>query len=113
MRIRFSIIRPDIHEQVRTGVDELRDAVNAGDMDRVDAATAKLIALTADCHSVDLSEEQWRGFLDGSRQKLPEFQSGYLLSGEVCSDILPTVGSDDHVLELPIDEDAEKEEPDV
>ena len=81
MKIRFAIVRPDILAQVRAEVDMLRSAVNAGDMDGVDAATAKLVALTADCRSVDLPEEEWRAFLDGIRSRNPAFQSNYLLPG--------------------------------
>lgn len=109
MKIRFAIVRPDILVQVRAEVDMLQSAVNSGDMDGVDAATAKLVALTADCRSVDLPEEEWRAFLDGIRSRNPAFQSNYLLPGEVCADILPTVAANDFVLELPIDGEAEKE----
>ncbi len=108
MKIRFAIVSPDILAQVRAEVDMLQSAVNAGDMDGVDAATAKLLALTADCRSVDLSEEEWRVFVEGVRSKNPAFQSNYLLPGEVCADNLPTVAANDFVLELPIDGEAEK-----
>ena len=113
MKIRFAIVRPDILAQVRAEVDMLHSAVNAGDMDGVDAVTAKLLALTADCQSVDLSEEEWRAFLDGIRSRNPAFQSNYLLPGEICADILPTVAANDLVLELPIDGNAGKERPNV
>src|SRR5271166_4515639 len=109
MKIRFAIVTPDILAQVRAEVEKLRSAVNAGDMDGVDAATAKLLALTTDCRSVDLSEEEWRVFLEGIRSRNPAFQSNYLLPGEVYADILPTVAANDFVLELPIDGEAEKE----
>ena len=103
MKIRFAIVRPDIHAQVRAEVDMLQSAVNAGDMDGVDGATANLLALTADCQSVDLPEEEWRAFLDGIRSRNPAFQSNYLLPSEVCADIFPTVAANAFVLELPID----------
>jgi hypothetical protein len=109
MKIRLAIVSPDILAQVRAEVDTLRSAVNAGDMDGVDAATAKLLALTTDCRSFDLSEEEWRVFLQGVRSRNPTFRSNYLLPGEVCADILPTVAATDFVLELPIDGEAEKE----
>ena len=109
MKIRFAIVSPDLLAQVRAEVDMIRSAVNAGNMDGVDAATAKLLALTTDCRSVDLSEEEWRVFLEGIRSRNPAFQSNYLLPGEVCADILPTVAANDFVLELPIDGEAEKE----
>lgn len=109
MKIRFAIVSPEIVAEVRAEVDILRSAVNAGDMDGVDAATAKLVALTTDCRSVDLSEEEWRAFLQGIRSGNPAFQSNYLLPGDVCADILPTVDANDFVLELPIDGESEKE----
>jgi len=113
MKIRFAIIRPDILAQVSAEVDLLRRAVNAGDMDGVDAATEKLRAWTADCQSVDLSEEEWRAFLNGIKSKNPAFQSDYLLPGELCAKILPTVEVKDLVLELPIDGEPGKEGSDV
>lgn len=113
MKIRFAIVCPDLLPQVRAEVDMLRSAVNAGDMDGVDAVTTKLLALTTDCRSVDLSEEEWRVFLGELRSRNPAFQSTYLLPGEICADILPTVAANDCVLELPIDREAEKEITDV
>jgi hypothetical protein len=110
MKIRFSIISPDILAQVRSEVDMLLSAVNAGDMEGVDIATEKLWVLTADCHSVGLSEEEWRVFLDGIRSKNPAFKSSYILPGLVCATIFPTVTANDYVLELPIDGDAGEED---
>lgn len=109
MRIRFAIVSPDILAQVRAEINMLRHAVNAGDMDGVDAATEKLLALTTDCHSVDLTEEQWRVFLEKIRSSIPGFQSNYLLPGEVCASILPTVTAQDSVLELPFDDETGEE----
>lgn len=106
MKVRFAIVSPNILAQVRAEIDMLLRAVNAGDMDGVDAATEQLLELTVDSHSVDLSEEEWRAFLDRIRSKNPEFQSNYLLPGEVCTTIFPTITANDHVLELPLDEDA-------
>lgn len=105
MKIRFSIISPDILAQVRSTVDLLSHAVESGNMDVVDITTDKLLALTAGCHSIELSEKEWRVFLDGIRSKNPEFQSNYLLPGEICTSIFPTVTATDCVLELPIDGD--------
>ena len=105
MKIRFSIISPDILAQVRSTVDLLSHAVESGNMDVVDITTDKLLVLTAVCHSIELSEEEWRLFLDGIRSKNPGFQSNYLLPGEICTSIFPTVTATDCVLELPIDGD--------
>ena len=113
MKIRFAIIRPDILRQVSAEVGILQSAINAGDMDGVDASTAKLVELTTDCQSVDLLEAEWRAFLAGIRSRNPAFQSSYVLPGEICTDILPTVVANDFVLELPIDEEPEKENADV
>jgi hypothetical protein len=72
-------------------------------MEGVDAATAQLLESTINCQSIDLSEDKWRTFLNGIRGKNPEFESIYLLPGEVCVSIFPTITADDCVLELPID----------
>ena len=109
MKVRCAIVSPDLLAEVRAEVGMLRSAVNSGDMDGVDSATAKLLALTTDCRSVDLSEDEWREFLATIRSRNSEFHSDYLLPGEVCATILPTVTANDFVLELPIDGEAEKE----
>jgi hypothetical protein len=113
MKIRFAIIDPGILEQVRAEVDTLRNAVNAGDMDGVDCATAKLVDLTVNCRSIDLTEEEWRGLLEQIRRENPEFESSYLLPGEICTWILPSAAAGECVLQLPIDDGPEKEVPDV
>ena len=113
MKIRFAIVSPGILAQVRSEVDMLLRAVNAGDMDGVDAATAQLLELTVDCRSTDLSEDEWRTFLNGIRGNNPEFESNYLLPGEVCISLFPTITAGDYVLELPIDGDMGEEEVDV
>ena len=113
MKIRFSIVSPNLLAQVRAEVDNLLRAVNVGDMDGVDAATAQLLELTVDCRSTDLSEDEWRSFLDDIRAKNPEFQSNYLLPGEVCVSLFPTITTSEYVLELPIDGDMGEEELDV
>ena len=109
MKIRFTIVRPDILAQVSAEVDTLQSAVNAGDMDGVDTATAKLLKWTSDCQSINLSEEKWRAFLNGIRIRNPEFQSNYLLPGDICVEILPKVATSNFVLVLPIDEEPEEE----
>ena len=113
MKIRFAIVSSDLLVQVRAEIDILLRAVNAGDMDGVDVATERLLELTVDCRSIDLSEDEWRTFLNGIRAKNPEFESSYLLPGEVCVSLFPTITSGDYVLELPIDGDMEEENVDV
>ncbi len=113
MKMRFAIVSPDLLAKVRAEVDILLRAVNAGDMDGVDGATAQLVELTVDCRSIDLSEDEWRTFLNEIRAKNPEFESNYLLPGEVCVSLFPTITAGDNVLELPIDGDMGEEEVDV
>ena len=113
MKIRFAIVNSDLLAQVRAEVDVLLHAVNSGDMDGVDAATAHLLKLTVDCRSIDLSEDEWRTFLNEIRVKNPDFKSNYLLPGDICAPLFPTIGASDYVLELPIDGDMEEEEADV
>ena len=114
MKIRFAIISHDLLAQVRAEVDVLLHAVNSGDMDGVDSATAHLLKLTVDCRSIELSEEEWRAFLSEIRAKNPEFESSYLLPGTICAPLFPNLSvADDYVLELPIDGDMEEEEANV
>jgi len=83
-------------------------------MDGVDASTARLLELTVDCRSIELSEEEWRAFLSEIRAKNPEFESSYLLPGTICAPLFPNLSvADDYVLELPIDGDMEEEEANV
>jgi len=104
VKIRLAIVSPDLLVDVSREVEMLRTAVNAGDMDAVDAVTATLLTMTARCRSVDLSEEEYREFLQGIRSSDPTFESTYLLPSELCATVLPTVATGDFVLELPIDE---------
>lgn len=113
MKIRFAIVGSDLLAQVRAEIDVLIRAVNAGDMEEVDAATDHLLKLSVDCRSIDLSEDEWRTFIDKIRLKNPDFKSNYLLPGDVCAPLFPTIASGEYVLELPIDGDLEEEEADV
>ena len=113
MKIRFAIVNSDLLAQVRTEVDVLLHAVNSGDMDGVDSATAHLLKLTVDCRSIDLSEDEWRTFLNEIRVKNPDFKSNYLLPSNICAHLFPEISDGDYVLELPIDGDMEEEKVDV
>ena len=113
MKIRFAIVNSDLLAQVRTEVDVLLHAVNSGDMDGVDSVTAHLLKLTVDCRSIDLSEDEWRTFLNEIRVKNPDFKSNYLLPGDICAHLFPEISDGDYVLELPIDGDMEEEKVDV
>ncbi len=105
MKVRFAVVDPAILEAVRAGVEQLQRAVNTGDMDDVDEATARLLELTAGCRSIDLSEEEWRTFLSGIRRDYPEFESRYLLAAQPCASLLPGIANDAHVLEIPMDDE--------
>ncbi len=113
MKIRFAIVNSDLLAQVRAEVDVLLHAVDSGDMDGVDSATAHLLKLTVDCRSIDLSEDEWRTFLNEIRVKNPDFKSNYLLPGDICAALFPEIADGDYVLELPIDGDMEEETVDV
>ena len=113
MKIRFAIVSSDLLAKVRAEVDVLLRAVNTGDMARVDSTTANLLKLTADCRSIDLSEDEWRTFLNKIRAKNPDLKSNYLLPGDICTALFSTIEDGDYVLELPIDGDMEEENVDV
>ena len=113
MKIRFVIVSSGLLAQVQAEVDVLLRVVNTGDMDGVAAATARLLKLTADCRSIVLSEGEWRTFLNEIRVKNPDFKSNYLLHGDICAPLFPTIEDGDYVLELPIDGDMEEENVDV
>lgn len=114
MRIRFAVVSSGLLERVRAEVDVLQRAVNAGDMDGVDTATARLLELTVDCRSIELSEGEWRAFVDEIRAKNPEFESSYLVPSTICAPLFPTISvASDYVLELPIDGDMEGDDVNV
>jgi len=114
MRIRFAVVSPDLLQRVRDEVDVLQRAVNTGDMDGVDTATARLLELTVDCRSIELSEGEWRAFLDEIRAQNPEFESSYLVPGIICAPLFPLISvASDYVLELPIDSDMQGEDVNV
>lgn len=113
MKIRFAIVSSDLLAQVRAEIDILLRAVNAGDMDGVEAATKHILGLTSDSRSIDLSEDEWKTLLNEIREKNPEFESSYLLPGEFCASLFPTVADSDYVLELPMDGNMGEEKDDV
>jgi len=113
MKIRMTRIGPDLAIAVQSEVDLLRQAVDTGDMDGVDAATARLLTLTADRPSIEFAEQAWQALTNEIRSTDPGFESGYLLPGELCRALFPTIGASEQVLELPIDGDVEEDEIDV
>jgi hypothetical protein len=110
MKIRLAVIPSDDLAGVMRLTSDLRSAVNCGDMDGVDAATEKLMVVTAKMRSVDITEQEWRRFLAGVRDRNAAYQSDYFVSGELCSQFFPEVMADTMVLQLPF---AERESNDV
>ena len=104
MRIRIALIPPDDMAGVMCLAGDLRGAVNAGDMDGVDAATGKLMAATAKMRSVDITEEEWRRLLTAIKAKNSAFQSDYVIPGQLCSRLFPDATADTMVLQLPFTE---------
>ena len=104
MKIRLAAIQLDDLPQLAPLINALRNAVNTGDMSSIDTATNNLLSLTNVEHLVDLTEEEWQKFSAQIRIKNPAFQSDYLISGEVCSQIFPNITSKMKVLQLPFDE---------
>lgn len=60
-----------------------------------------------------MSEVDWRAFLATLRNTDPAFESRYILPGTLCTGIFPAATAADHVLELPIDDDAAQEDAGV
>lgn len=109
MKIRFSLIPPESVEKVRSETDILQQMVDSGNMDGVDESTSRLLALTSNCQSIDVTEEDWRQFLKDSRERNPAFKSNYLIPGLTCTGMFPTASTNDYVLELPFDEEGRKD----
>jgi hypothetical protein len=104
MKVRLAVIPPDDVPGVMRLTGALRTAVNTGDMDGVDAATEKLMAVTARTRSVDITEEAWRRFLIEIRANNAAFQSDYVVPGQLCSQFFPDATADTMVLQLPFSE---------
>jgi len=104
MKIRLAVVPPDDLADVMRLTDDLRIAVNAGDMDGVDTATQKLMASTTKMRSADIGEDEWRRFLADIRAHNPAFQSDYLIPGDLCSRYLPDATTDTMVLHIPFTE---------
>lgn len=104
MKIRLAVIPPDDLADVMRLTGDLRSAVNAGNMDGVDSATEKLMALTDKARSVDITEEEWSRFLVEVRANNAAFHSGYVIPGQLCSQFFPDETGDAMVLQLPFSE---------
>ncbi len=110
MKIRLAVIPPDDLADVIRLTGHLRNAVNAGDMDAVEATTEELLAVTAKTRSVDISGAEWRSFLTEVRANNAAFQSDYVVPGRLCSRFFPGETTDAMILQLPF---AEREIDDV
>jgi hypothetical protein len=104
MKMRLAVIPPDDLADVMRLTRDLRSAVNAGNMDGVDSATEKLMALTDKARSVDITEEEWRRFLAEVRANNAAFHSDYVIPGQLCSQFFPDETGDAMVLQLPFSE---------
>ena len=101
MRIRLAAIPPDDLADVMRLAGDLRAAVTNGDMDGVDAATEKLMAATTKMHSVDITEEEWRGILIDIRAHNAAFESDYVVPGRMWTQFFPDATANTMVLQLP------------
>ena len=104
MKIRLTKIPADKIVDIQGLADALRKASNAGDMDAVDKTTAELISLTSEMNSTEISEEQWKQWVTTTRANKPDFQSDYLIAGDMCKQFFIEDLSNSIVLQLPIEE---------
>lgn len=103
MRVRFVAIGKALLPRIRVATDLLRQAVDTGDMDAVDAITADILRLIAGCSHADLSEEEWERFWHSVKALHPSARSDYLLPAAQCESLFPALEPGDYVLALPID----------
>lgn len=101
MRMRLAVVPPNALAAVVRLTRDLRVSVEAGDMDGVDAATKNLLAVTAETRWVEITEEEWRGFLAEVRGRDAAFQSGYIIPGTFCTKFFPEASAETMVLQLP------------
>lgn len=104
MKIRIAIIPPEDLPVVTRLAADLRNAVNAGDMEGVDATTEKLMAVTEKMRSVDISEEEWCAFLSEVRARNEAFESDYVIAGQECLRFFPDAAAGTMVLQFPFSE---------
>ncbi|GIW92904.1 MAG: hypothetical protein KatS3mg110_0945 [Pirellulaceae bacterium] len=104
MKIRLAIIPPEYLPVVLRLTEDLRNAVNKGDMDAVDALTEKLLAVTATARSTDISEQEWRRFLSEVRARNEVFESNYVVAAQECVPFFPHAAAGTMVLQFPFNE---------
>ncbi len=110
MKIRLAIIPPNNLDSIVHLASDLRCAVNAGDVDGVDAVTEQLMVVTTNMRSADISLKKWHKFLNEIRIKDATFQSDYIASGRFFSPFFPEATEETIVLQFPL---AEQEDNDV
>lgn len=104
MRIRLAVIPSEKLQLIKTLVESLQKAVESGDIDCMENITDKILDVTAEENSIDLSEEDWQKFIMRARSNKGVLKSDYFLYGEVCQSFFPNMTSDSLVLQLPLNE---------
>lgn len=105
MKVRLAVIPPTELSRVTNIVEQLRKAVDNGDMDALDASTEVLIAATSTMRTHDLDVEEWRKTLAEYRRLREGFSGAdYLVSGEMYLDYFSDSTAETTVLQIPYDE---------
>ncbi len=123
MKIKIAIIPKARVSHAKELSENLRHAVEVGEMAIVDSLTQELIEMSDKDHAVSMSEESWTNMICLIRNSKPDFRSDYLLfelelktiiSADV-SELVEDVSiiceyalkADDIVLQLPYEEDVD------
>ena len=104
MKVRLALIPPDDLSSISDMVEQLRKAVDKGDMDALDKSTDELIASTDAMMTHDLDVEEWRDILAEYRLRKGRSGTDYLVSGEMYPEFFPGSSADIAVLQIPYDE---------
>lgn len=104
MKIRLFAVPTEYLPSVHIETDLLRRAVDAGNMEAMDAITEKLTSLSNQRSFVDLSEEEWKRVLKEIRAKDQTYQSDYLVPGKYLQRFFSGDVSGATLLQLPIEE---------
>ncbi|HOD20415.1 MAG TPA: hypothetical protein PKM02_09495 [Candidatus Fermentibacter daniensis] len=104
MKVRLVLIPPDDLSSISDMVEQLRKAVDKGDMDALDTSTEELIASTAAMMIHDLDIEDWRNIIDDYRLRKGQSGADYLVPVEMYHEYFPGSSADAAVLQIPYDE---------
>jgi hypothetical protein len=104
MKVRLAVIPPTDLSRVSDIVEQLRKAVDNGDMDALDASTTELIATTSTMRTHELDVEEWRKILAECRLREGFSGADYLVSGEMYLDFFSDSTAETTVLQIPYDE---------